>query len=244
MTNKHLRISASGLSVLQSCRRCFWIEHVHGIKRPRGIFPSLPGAMDKIVKTHFDLFRGKGVGLPPEIRGLVDGKLVPQNIVDKWRDWRSAPMYKHTKVNATVIGAFDDAVVNRGGRYAPLDYKTKGSVPNPGDSEKYYQLQMDVYDLLLESLGLETQGCAYLIYYIPAVIGKSGAITFTTHVDVVSTSSKRPLSLVEEATELIQQKEPPGKSSDCEYCKFGMDYYEQGRKRGRKEAHKPELETF
>jgi len=36
------------------CPRCFWLQIVKNIKRPAGIFPSLPSGMDKILKVHFD----------------------------------------------------------------------------------------------------------------------------------------------------------------------------------------------
>jgi len=45
---------------------------VKNIKRPSGIFPSLPSGMDKILKEHFDRFMKKNE-LPPEIKEKCAG---------------------------------------------------------------------------------------------------------------------------------------------------------------------------
>ena len=62
------KLSPSTLNVFLDCPRCFWLDKVKNIKRPRGIFPSLPSGMDRAIKVHFDSFRTKGI-LPPELKG-------------------------------------------------------------------------------------------------------------------------------------------------------------------------------
>jgi hypothetical protein len=59
-------ISATSLGLLEDCPRCFWLQFNRGVKRPAGIFPSLPSGMDRILKAHFDRFRDAGT-LPPEL---------------------------------------------------------------------------------------------------------------------------------------------------------------------------------
>ena len=63
------KFSPSSLSLLKDCPRCFWLAFNKNIKRPAGIFPSLPSGMDKILKVHFDKFMEKGE-LPPELEEL------------------------------------------------------------------------------------------------------------------------------------------------------------------------------
>lgn len=59
------KFSPSSLSLLKECPICFWLQFNKGVKRPAGIFPSLPSGMDGILKKHFDSFMEKGE-LPPE----------------------------------------------------------------------------------------------------------------------------------------------------------------------------------
>ena len=63
------KFSPSSLSLLKECPRCFWLAFNKNIKRPNGIFPSLPSGMDRILKIHFDNFMKKGK-LPPELKDL------------------------------------------------------------------------------------------------------------------------------------------------------------------------------
>ena len=57
---KHF-LSPSQLGLFKECPRCFWMGKVKGIGRPRGIFPSLPGGMDNVIKPHFDRYRAAGL---------------------------------------------------------------------------------------------------------------------------------------------------------------------------------------
>lgn len=104
--------SPSALGVFKNCPRCFWLEKVKNIKRPRGIFPSLPGGMDSVIKTYFDKFRETG-SLPPEIADHVEGQLVPdQALLDKWRNWRVGLSYEAKGLGVTLLGALDECLVN------------------------------------------------------------------------------------------------------------------------------------
>ena len=39
-------LSPSSLNLMKDCPRCFWVQFNKGIKRPNGIFPSLPSGID------------------------------------------------------------------------------------------------------------------------------------------------------------------------------------------------------
>src|SRR3989344_1821817 len=70
--NNIIKVSPSGISSLLECPRCLWLQMNENVKRPRGIYPSLPNGMDDVFKKYFDEYRG-GDSLPPEI----DGKFIP-----------------------------------------------------------------------------------------------------------------------------------------------------------------------
>ena len=77
-------LSPSALNLFLECPRCFWLDRNKRISRPRGIFPSLPGGMDTVIKSYFDTYRLKNE-LPPEIKDRVKGKLVSDiGRLNKW----------------------------------------------------------------------------------------------------------------------------------------------------------------
>lgn len=173
---KHITISPSGLSGAVENPHTFWLEKNMKFPWPRGIFPSLPGGMDLALKPYYDYWRSKGE-LPPEARGQgITGRLMhDQATIDRWRS-RGRNGMLNTVVTHEVDGilygvAFqgmvDDMVEEDDHSLSIFDFKTKGSAPKAGDSERYYGKQMSGYALLLERNGRHPSGKAHLAYYYP-----------------------------------------------------------------------------
>ncbi len=217
MNEKMIRLSPStGLNLYRECPRCFWLHHNKGIHRPRGIFPSLPGGMDLVIKDYMDSFRKRDT-MPPELAGQVEGKLMTDLVLmNKWRNWRTGMEYKDTAMNAVLFGALDECLFDNG-TYIPLDYKTRGSAPKEGDSERYYQTQLDAYTLLLSENGYPTKNLAYLLYYFPHEVKQNGEVTFRTKVIRLSTDVARAKKLFSEAVRVLRGAIPK-RHSNCEYC--------------------------
>lgn len=168
-----------------------------------------------VIKKYFDKYRGK---LPPEIDGKVEGKLLPDlELMGKWRNWRTGLLYEDKKLDAVLFGALDECLIDEDGHYIPLDYKTRGSAPKDGDSEKYYQTQLDTYAFLLNENGYKTRDFAYLVYYYPKEVKKDGVVDFEVKSMKVATDLKRAQKTFEDAV-LLLQGPIPKKHSECEYC--------------------------
>ncbi len=102
-----LQVSPSSLADYAKCPLCYWLERTQGVKWPRGAFPSLPGGMDRVLKTYYDEWRGRGA-LPPElvangVSGLLFDK---QELLNEWRNLRKGLV---TMVNGVRLkGQLDD----------------------------------------------------------------------------------------------------------------------------------------
>ena len=148
-----IRLSPSTLNVFLECPKCFWLEHVKDIHRPRGIFPSLPGGMDLLIKKYFDRYRNVGK-LPPELDGKLDGAelFADQELLNKWRNWRNALAYQDPESGATLSGMLDDLGLQPDKRlFVPLDYKTRGFDVKEG-GENFYKNQLNCYGLCFEKM--------------------------------------------------------------------------------------------
>jgi hypothetical protein len=214
---KPLRLSpTSGLNLFNDCPRCFWLHYNGRVPRPRGIFPSLPGGMDLVIKDYFDQYRGE---LPPELKGRVRGKLLEDvGLMNLWRNWRTGLEYFDKQRNAALFGALDECLVHDG-KYVPLDYKTRGSAPVAGDSERYYQTQLDAYALMLEANGYPVADFAYLVYYYPERVSENGAVRFNVHPVELSLDAHRAKNTFEQAVDSLQ-KSLPDRRESCEYCSW------------------------
>ncbi|HOW58307.1 MAG TPA: PD-(D/E)XK nuclease family protein [Candidatus Omnitrophota bacterium] len=213
---KEIALSPSALNLFKDCSRCFWLEKVRGIKRPRGIFPSLPGGMDRIIKLYFDAYRAKGT-LPPELQiGHFDGVSLYDNLpqLERWRSWRTGLEF-HENGNL-LSGAFDDLLV-KGDRYIPFDYKTKGSPTSEEDATKYYQTQLDCYALMLDANGLKTIGYGFLLYYSPKIVLEQGHVDFEIQPIKIETNTERAKELFRRAIAVLSEPAPKA-SAKCEYC--------------------------
>ncbi len=218
-SKKGISLSPSALNLFRDCPRCFWLEKIKSIKRPRGIFPSLPAGMDRVIKTYFDDFRKKGT-LPPEfaVAGFKDVQLYAnQAQLDLWREWKTGPRLEESD-GSSLFGAIDDLMV-KDGKYIPFDYKTKGSPTSPEDAEKYYQNQIDCYALLLERSGLPQAGHGYLLYYSPKQVSEKGWVNFNLQAIRLETKTDRAMKTFRAAVELLKG-DLPESSERCEYCSW------------------------
>ena len=213
---KPISLSPSSMNVIREAPHFLWMEKNYKQPWPRGIFPSLPGGMDRVLKPHYDGWRAKGE-LPPEVKsqGVVEGILYPdQARVNKWRA-RGANMLA-TVVTAVVDGVtygvpfrgmVDDIVQVPDSRLSVFDFKTKGSEPKDGDTERYYGNQGDGYHLLFERNGFKATGKGYFAYYYPIAATGGGAatlgFTFGCEVKTIETNGARAEALVQEAIRIL-----------------------------------------
>ena len=209
--SKPLKLSPSSLNLYLECPRCFWLHHNRGIKRPSGIFPSLPGGMDGVLKVYFNEYRGTGM-LPPVIEGKVEGELL--------NPLPASLFYKDDDRQAVLWGKLDDALDFGDNTFAPLDHKTRGYPPKD-EILAPYQLQMDVYDLLMQTNEMPTKGVAYLVYYYPTPGQLHDHFPFEVVVKEVKTNPKRAQKVFEDALELLRQDDIPTPKKTCEYCAWG-----------------------
>lgn len=212
-----ITLSPSGLGDLARCARCFYDDKVLKQPHPSGIFPTLPGGMDRVMKTFFDAHRGQ---LPDILKGKVPGVLFQDlATLKRWRMWQQAPQYYDPELNVVVRGGIDDMLID-GEVLIPLDVKTKGSEPKD-DGSQYYQTQMDCYNLIWKNAGYQVIEKAFLCYIYPAQVLDQGdhiiSIAFDTKVFELQCSMERAKDLIAQACQVLRGPRPDP-SSTCEYC--------------------------
>ena len=215
-----VKFSPTTLNLFFNCPRCFWLHFNKNIRRPRGIFPSLPSGMDRVIKDYYDEYRRRKK-LPPELEGKVEGLLFEdETLLESWRNWRKGLTYQDKALDVTLMGALDECLT-KGEYYIPLDYKTKGSATNQGDSEKYYQNQLDCYALFLESNQRPTCSLGYLVYYYPGKVEEKGRVQFQVEPIKMEVDPLRAKVTLHHAVALLKGPLPEG-GVDCEYCNYRL----------------------
>lgn len=215
------KVSPSLIGSLRECPRCLWLEFNEQVKRPRGIFPSLPGGMDLILKEYFDSFRGKG--LPPEIEGKVGDAKLYNGDPESFKVWREINFGRgglaaeFPKYEMVLRGAIDELLINKAGELVPFDFKTRG-FPLKEDTHEHYQHQLDLYTLLFRENGMKPASYGYLLFFWPKEY-KEGVTKFNTELVKMDVSPERGLKLLEETHKIITGAKPEAHEK-CEYCLY------------------------
>jgi len=217
------KLSPTSINLMLECPRCFWLQLVKKIKRPEGIFPGLPGGMDRILKKHFDKFMERGE-LPPEIReyGIANGYNLfsDKAKLEIWRSNQKGIQYKDKTSGILLRGAVDN-LLEKGKKLVVLDYKKRG-YPLKEDTHEHYITQMDIYNFLLRMNGYDTTDYAYLLFYYPGEVTDTGEVIFDTKLIKIKTNPKRGEKIFNKAIKILQLEEPPKSSEECEFCKWGQ----------------------
>jgi len=204
------QLSASTLKLFQECPRCFWLHVTKKIERPRGPFPSLPSGIDRVLKAYFEQYRQAGT-LPPLIQGKVEGRLATTSLQIGFDDART---------HARLWGKLDDCVALPDQRVAPLDHKTRASAPDGVTyTQKYYQLQMDVYTLLLERNGHATSRSAYVVYYCPVAGALHNGFPFEVTVHKIATDPEGAYRVFAQALRCLDAPLPDAGEA-CAFCRW------------------------
>jgi len=210
------KFSPSSLSLLKECPRCFWLKFNKNIKRPEGIFPSLPSGMDRILKTHFDLFMEKNK-LPPELKELKNISLFnDKELLTIWRN--NFKGIQWTDENGNLFRGAIDNILKKGEKLIVLDYKTRGYALKE-DTAEHYQDQLDIYNLLLRKNGYKTEDYAYLLFYHPDKVNEKGNVVFNIDLIKMTVNVKNAEDIFKKALEVLNG-EIPKADEECEFCKW------------------------
>lgn len=211
ITKMPYNLSYTTLKLFSDCKCCFWLQHRKNIRRPEGIFASLPLGIDRVVKQYFDKYRAEGA-TPKEV-STVDAHLFPEQ--DKIDLWRSKGLQWEDKDGNVVRGLIDD-LLQKDDKVIVFDYKTRG-MPLKAETPSYYQDQLDIYNFLFRRNGYESMDYGYLLFYIPSTMTKGGKVVFSSDVVKLELSVQRTAELVKEAVSVLNGRKPRG---TCTYCTY------------------------
>ena len=121
MPTNPIKLSPSDLTFLwDECSRCFYLKHIHGITRPAAPFPSVFGAIDRLMKAHY-------AGRPASeiVPSLPPGTI---SVSEKWIESVPVVMPGHS-LSCFLRGKVDAMIDFEDGSHGIVDFKT--SEPKP-----------------------------------------------------------------------------------------------------------------
>ncbi|MEM2874679.1 MAG: PD-(D/E)XK nuclease family protein [Candidatus Hadarchaeales archaeon] len=192
------------LAEVRGCPLCYWLSR-NRLDPPSYPLPAILNRMDSVIKSFMERFMNRDE-LPSwfPVKGTFLG---PRSL--SARDPESGLVLK---------GRLDAFLREKDGSYVVVDYKV--SSPKEEVNENY-KLQLDGYAYLLEKNGLAPVSKGVLLHFMP-VNGDiaDGRIPFDIKPVYVRVEPERIPGILGLARKIIDMKEPPPSSDDCEWCRW------------------------
>jgi len=238
-SNTPFKISRSKLSSFLSCKRCFYLDRVEGLKEP-----SMPGwalniAVDELLKKEFDRYRRDQKPHPMMISHNLDCVPFQHKDLDSWRNsLKGGISYLDKRTNLILFGGIDDVWYNlKDKKLIVVDYKAQ-STNYPVTTKSYlnsewhinYKLQMDIYVHILRKMNFDVSDMSY--FYV--CNGEKTNNSFENKIDFKTTlvPYKVNTSWIEgklfEMKEVLNLDNPPDIVPTCEKCAYlkgGKKYF-------------------
>lgn len=221
------KLSRSKIDLFTECKRCFYLDNVLGVSRPKMPSFTLNIAVDELLKKEFDIHRIRGTAHPLMERYGVDAVPYKHKDMDLWRHNFTGIQYRHEKTGFLVTGAVDDVWVNPKGELIVVDYKATakdGKIEELSDTswEGQYKRQMEVYQWLLRQNGFEVSNTGYFVY----VNGKKDNEAFDARLEfdvtlIPHTGSEEWIEgTLLKIKECVDDPRIPSPSSSCDFCNY------------------------
>jgi len=233
------KISRSKLSNFLSCKRCFYLDRVVGLKEPSMPGWALNSTVDELLKKEFDQYRNNQKPHPMMIRHNLDFIPFQHKDLDVWRNsLKGGISYLDEKTNLIIHGGVDDIWFDlKEKKLVVVDYKAQ-STSYPVSTQSYlnsewhisYKLQMDIYVHILRKMNFSVSDMSY--FYV--CNGEKTNDKFENKIDFKTTlvPYKVNTSWVEgkisEMKEVLNLNSPPDVVLTCEKCAYlkgGKNYF-------------------
>ena len=115
---KPFRLSRSKFSDFLTCKRCFYLDQVKGLKNLDTLPFTLNNAVDSLVKKEFDHHRNQQTPHPLMKKNKINAVPFKHKDIEKWQDALSRGIdYIHSDLNLKLAGGIDDVWIKQGSFY-------------------------------------------------------------------------------------------------------------------------------
>ena len=163
------KLSRSKIDLFMECPRCFYIDNVLGLARPKGPSFTLNIAVDELLKKEFNFHRVNATAHPLMQKYGVDAVPFQHKDMDLWRHNFTGVQYFNESLGIQMMGAIDDVWQDPKGNLIVVDYKATskdGKMESLDDTkwQRQYRRQLEVYQWLFRHNGFTVSDTGYFVY--------------------------------------------------------------------------------
>ena len=228
---KPFRLSRSKFSDYLTCKRCFYLEQVKGLKNLDTLPFTLNNAVDALCKKEFDYHRNNQTPHPIMVKNNINAVPYQHENIEKWQDALSRGIdYVHPELNLKLAGGIDDVWLNKDtNKLIMADYKAQSkTVERKIDGyledvyHEGYKLQLDFYRYLFEKNGFEVQKTGYFVVYNATLERDSfdNKLDFTSDLVAYETDTSHIEEKIIEMKKLMDGGQIPDLTPHCQNCNY------------------------
>ncbi|MEK7482042.1 MAG: PD-(D/E)XK nuclease family protein [Patescibacteria group bacterium] len=220
------KLSRSKIDLFLNCPRCFYLDRRLGVSQPPGFPFSLNSAVDKLLKSEFDIHRAGKTSHPLMKTYGLD--LIPfqHEKMDEWRDALGGGIqYLHPKTNLLITGGIDDVWVSSDGELSIVDYKATSKseeVTLDADWQIGYKRQMEIYQWLFRKNGFKVSDIGYFVYCNGIADKKAfdGKLEFNVSILPYEGNDNWVEQAIIDARNCLMNDILPEPSAECDFCSY------------------------
>jgi hypothetical protein len=233
------RISRSKFSNFLSCKRCFYLDRVIGLKEPSMPGWSLNTTVDELLKKEFDQYRNIKKPHPMMVRHNLNFIPFQHKDLNVWRNsLKGGISYLDEKLNLIIHGGVDDVWFDLDNKkLIVVDYKAQ-STSYPVSTQSYlnsewhlsYKLQMDIYVHILRKMNFNVSDMSYFYVCNGEKTNNQfeNKMDFKTTLVPYNTNTSWIEDKLKEMKEVLNLDSPPDIEPTCEKCAYlkgGKNYF-------------------
>ena len=218
-SNETFKLSRLNIQNYLDCPRCFYIENIHGIKKPSGYPLTINMAVDSILKKEFDHYRENN-NCHPEVSKILKLNMKPLNN-ENFSNWRKNASVLHSETNLTITGKFDDVWINEDEKLYLADYKSGAVSANKEFVlHESFRNQMDIYLWIAKQLDNNFTGTTYFYYKKLKKNNFMKNSKFITEIIEYSANDMWVEEIIIQIKSVLENKNPPDSNPECKHCLY------------------------
>ncbi len=230
-SNSPFKISRSKFFNFISCKRCFYLDRVKGLKELSSPPYTLNNTVDELLKKEFDQYRKEQKAHPIMVKHNLNFVPYQHRDLDLWRNsLKGGISYLDKKTNLIIHGGIDDLWFDLNEKkIVVVDYKAQSStfpvtVSSYLEAEwhRSYKLQMDIYVHILRKMQFEVSDRTFFYVCNGEKTSEKfdNKISFKTSLIPYRVNTTWIENKLIEMKDVLNLDEPPKIEKACEKCAY------------------------
>jgi hypothetical protein len=238
--NEPFPLSRTSVELYLRCPRCFYLatSEKYDISPPSGPMSYIPTAIDRILKSEFNIYRHIQEPHPYLIEREIDAVPFQHDKIEDWQSIFKGIRFHHHDTNLILYGAIDDCwrhtrseelfIVEYKSTTAKKDKKTGQPIDENLDEKSapwkyWYKKQVEFYQWLFQNNNFTVSNTAYFLFCSALYQGVSefkDNLQFKINIVPYQGNYSWVEETIRNIKNVLDSEEIPNSNENCNYCNY------------------------